>query len=170
MDFFTGKDLDTQAILTIVELWRKRYGFAFTSEFLEVVYIFLLTFKNNLTIKVDFGRYPYGKIEEEKIIDGIKVDSLTDIAVNKLSTITQRTAVKDFVDLYFLLKDFSLWDLLEGVRIKFRTDLELFTLASDFLKVERFDYLPKMIKPLTLEELKDFFREKAKEVGKKAII
>ena len=39
--------------------------------------------------------------------------------------------------------------------------------AEDFTKVEDFDVMPRMIKPLTLDELKAFFREKAKEVGRR---
>lgn len=77
--------------------------------------------------------------------------------------------MKDFVDLYFLLETFTVWDLLEGVRMKFRTKLEPFFLSSDFLKVEEFDYLPKMIKPLSLEKLKSFFIQKAKEVGMRSV-
>jgi len=94
---------------------------------------------------------------------------LADIATNKLLTINQRTQVKDFVDLYFLLEKYTVWDLMEGMRIKYRMKTEPFFVASDFLKVEDFEFLPKMIKPLDLNELKSFFREKAKETAKKAV-
>src|SRR5436190_2938449 len=107
-----------------------------------------------------------GKI---KRINGIDVDSLIDIAVNKLLVTQQRTEVKDFVDLYFLLKKFTVWDLIEGVRIKFKVTIDPLIIGSDFLKVESFDYLPKMIKPLSLKELKRFFKEKAKDVGLKVV-
>ncbi|MDO8621127.1 MAG: nucleotidyl transferase AbiEii/AbiGii toxin family protein [Candidatus Levybacteria bacterium] len=169
LDFFVEKNFDAQALFTIVEIWSKKYNFTFTSEFHEVVYIFMFKFASNKILKVDFSYYPYKRIKESAIQDGIKTDSLTDIAVNKLLTVTQRTTIKDFVDLYFLLQKITLWDLIEGVRIKFNMQLEPFILASDFLKIENFDYLPRMIEPLTLEELKEFFRQKAKELGKKSI-
>ncbi len=169
LDFFTEKKFDTQDIFDLVNSWSKQHGFTFTSEFHQVVYICMLTFKNNEVLKVDFGHYAYKRIEENNIIDGLKTDSLTDIAVNKLLTVTQRNSVKDFVDLHFLLKKFTIWDLIGGVRIKFGMELEPYILASDFLKVEDFDYLPRMIKPLTLKTLKEFFREKAKEIGRKSI-
>lgn len=168
LDFFTEEKLDTQAVLTLVEGWSKKYGFIFTSDLQEVVYIFMLDFKKDIMLKVDFRFYPYRRIEKDTIINGVKTDSLIDIAVNKLLTITQRTTIKDFVDLYFLLQTLSLWDLVEGVRVKFGMRLEPYILASDFLKVEDFDYLPRMVKPLELDELKSFFREKAKEIGKKS--
>lgn len=169
LDFFTQKKFDNQDIFDLIDSWSKKYSFTFTSEFHQVVYIFMLTFKNKEVLKVDFGHYQHKRIEKDNIIDGLKTDSLTDIAVNKLLTITQRSSVKDFVDLYFLLNKFTVWDLLSGVRIKFGMELEPYILASNFLKVEEFEFLPKMILPLTLKDLKAFFREKAKEIGLKAV-
>ncbi|MCL5010450.1 MAG: nucleotidyl transferase AbiEii/AbiGii toxin family protein [Patescibacteria group bacterium] len=169
LDFFTDKKINEAGLLAIIEQWQRKYNFTFTWEFHQVVYIAMLTFKNKEVLKVDFGHYPYKHLKESKIINGIKIDSLTDIAVNKLLTVIQRTTIKDFVDLYFLLKKFTVWDLIEGVRIKFRMKIEPIFLGSDFLKVEDFDFLPPMIKPLTLGQLKSFFREKAKEVGLKAV-
>ena len=43
-------------------------------------------------------------------MDNLEIDSLLDIAVNKILTLSSRAEVKDFVDLYFLLQKFSLWD------------------------------------------------------------
>ena len=39
-------------------------------------------------------------------------------------------------------------------------------LAVDFLKVDDFEDMPKMIKPLKLEQLQAFFREEAKKIAK----
>lgn len=169
LDFFSEKNIDTETIFTFFQDLSRQHSFTFTSEFQQVVYIFLLKFNNTATLKVDFGYYPYKQIEKPNELNGIKTDSLIDIAVNKLLTITQRDTAKDFVDLYFLLEKFTVWELIEGVRIKFRMQLEPFILASDFLKVEDFDYLPRMIRKLSLDELKSFFRQKAKEIGKRSI-
>jgi len=168
LDFFSEENIDTEAIFTFFQNLSKQHSFTFTSEFQQVVYIFLLKFNNTTTLKVDFGYYPYKQIEKPKELNGIKTDSLIDIAVNKLLTITQRNTVKDFVDLYFLLEKFTIWDLIEGVQIKFKIQLEPFVLASDFLKVEDFNYLPRMIKQLKIDELKSYFRQKAKEIGIKS--
>lgn len=169
LDFFSENKFDPQKVESIINDLSKKYKFEYTSEFIEVVHIFMIKFKNQDLVKVDFAYYPYKKIGDSIIIDGIKVDSLLDIAVNKLHTVTQRTTVKDFVDLYFLLQKFGMWDLIEGVKIKFKQKIEPFILASDFLKIEDFDYLPRMIKKLSLDELKSFFRQKAKEIGKRSI-
>lgn len=165
LDFFSQEKFDNQVIFTLVEDWGKKHNFAFQSRFAEVVYVFNLHFKTKARLKVDFARYPYKRLEKSRIVNNIDIDSLVDIAVNKLLVVSQRNDVKDFVDLYYLLQKFTVWDLMEGVRIKFKMETEPILLGSDFLKVEDFDYLPRMIKPLTLEELKAFFRKKAKEIG-----
>ena len=117
---------------------------------------------------VDFGHYAYNQIElSRKKYRSMMIDSLRDIASNKLFTINQRTDAKDFVDLYFLLRDhYTVWDLIYSAEKKFQhVGFDLLLLAQDLLKVEDFTSLPRMIKPLTLLQLKQFFRKEAKKLG-----
>ena len=152
-----------------MEEWRKKRYFSFKSRFNEVVYIFNLIFKNGTKLKVDFGYYPYKLLDKSNIKEDIKVDSLLDIAVNKLQTIHQRSNVKDFVDLYYLLKKFTIWDLIEGMRHKFNHKTDPFLIAVEFMRIDEFKLLPKMIKKLTLEQLKAFFVAKAEKLGKMVV-
>lgn len=169
IDIFSQEKIDNEVILGLMQNWSTKNHFTFTSNFVEVVYRFNLTFSDTTSLKVDFACYPYKQIEKPTLINNFPTDSLVDIAVNKLFTISQRDDIKDFVDLYFLLQKFSFWDLREGVRMKFRRDIEPLLLATDFLKAEDFDYLPRMIVPLSLDNLKVFFREEAKKLGKTAV-
>lgn len=169
LDFFSEEKFDPQEVLRIVTSWAEKHSGTVEYVPIEQTHVFNFTFPNKQTVKVDFSLYPYKRVEESKVVDNISVDSIIDIAVNKLLVAEQRTEVKDFVDLYFLLEQFTVWDLIEGIRIKFRVNLDPFVIGSDFFKVEQFDYLPKMIKPLTLDELKSFFRQKAKEIGAKSV-
>ena len=129
--------------------------------------IYELSKGKRLIIKIDFNTYPYRRLKKGLKFQEVTVDNLFDIATNKLQTIISRTQVKDFVDLYFLLQKFSFWDLLYGVKEKFRMDDDLVLLSSNFLQVKQFDTLPKMLVPLTLKELKDFYMELAKKIGKR---
>ncbi len=169
LDFFSQKKFDPQIIFTILQEWGRKHNFIFQARFVEVVYICDLTFKNKTNLKLDFSYYPYKRRETGTIVEGIGVDSLLDIAINKLLIVSQRNEVKDFVDLYFLLQQFSVWDLIYGVKEKFHTEIDPLLLASDFLKVEDFDYLPKMIKSLNIRKLKSFFVQKAKDLGNKSV-
>lgn len=171
LDFFSANNFDIKTVTLQMTQWGSQHNFSVTYiPYEEKTHVFNLTFKDGKTVKVDFAYYPYKQIGESKIERGITVDSLVDIAVNKLLTTQQRTEVKDFVDLYFLLPKFTIGELLEGVRIKFHLEIDPFIFASDFLKVENFDFLPLMVKPLSIPELKAYFREKAKEIGAKETI
>lgn len=170
LDFFSEKKLDTEYLLSFMEQLAIQHGFTFTSQLKEIVYIFLLTFPNKTTLKVDFGYYPYKVVEKGMLYKKFQVNSMVDIAVNKLTTVNQRTKVRDFVDLYYLLQKYSIWDLIEGVRVKFHMEYEPLLLATDLLIVDTFTVLPRMILPLTLEELKIFFHKQATELGKKSVI
>lgn len=170
LDFFSENEFSYEEILSQVQKWAQKLNFSFKAESKEVVKMFFLDFENGVNLKIDFGYYPYKRVEKGLIDDGLEIDSLLDIAINKLSTVNQRSSAKDFVDLYYLLQKFTLWDLIEGVKIKFRMELDPWLLVSDLEYVAwGLETLPKMIKPLTLDELKTFFREKAKELGKRAV-
>ncbi len=169
LDFFSQKNIDQPVIFSFIEKFCAQYNGTFESEFIEVVYRFNLHFPHTFDLKIDFSFDPSQRIKKGMIYGNIQVDSLLDIAINKIVTVSQRINVKDFVDLYFLLKKFSTWDLIEGARVKHRIKIEPFILASDLLTVDTFETLPRMIIPLTLSELKKYFRNKAKELGLKKV-
>ena len=167
IDLFSENKFDHQLILSLMNDLKRKYCLQFQSESIEFVYMFYLQFQSGVQVKVDFNNYPYKRLKKSNLINGIYVDSLLDIAVNKLLTITQRSDIKDFVDFYYLEPKFGVWDLIEGVRVKFQMELEPWLLPTDFLKIEDFPALPKMIKPLKLSDLKTYFRARAKELGAK---
>ncbi len=164
LDFFSEKKFDTLDILNLMTEWGEKHRFKIESEERTVVRIFILEFPDKEKLKVDFGYYPYKRLSPGNVIDEVEIDSLLDIAVNKLQTIHQRDEVKDFIDLYFLLKTFTVWDLIEGVRVKFKIELDPYTISADCFKAEKFNYLPNMLVPLDLSDLKNFYKELAKKL------
>lgn len=169
LDFFSDHTFAPNLILKHLNEWAKDLSFTFTSQFVDPTHIYLLQFAPNRELKIDFAYYPYSHLEPIKRDYKVPVDSLMDIAVNKLVTLSQRHEVKDFVDLYFLLRSFSLWDLISGARIKFHLEIEPLTLAADFTGVENFTYLPTLLSPVSLTELKSYFLTQAQTLGKKMV-
>lgn len=170
LDFFSQTPFDPQIILAKVTTWADK--FKALVDYIPIennTHVFNLTFPNKQVVKVDFAFYPFNQIDTSKVIDGVRIDSIIDIATNKLLVIQQRSEVKDFVDLYFLLQDFTVWDLIDRVQVKFKVRLDPFIVGVDFLKIESFDFLPNMVKPLTIDTLKLFFRQKAKDISGKSI-
>ena len=115
-------------------------------------------------LKIEFTRYPSPQLNKAVDHDGITVDSLDDIAANKVMALMDRIEPKDFVDLYFLMRDhgYTSASLRDFVLRKFKLTVEPVTIGSEFAKVRNVTHLPRMIKPLTVDELKSFFMEQVK--------
>ena len=115
-------------------------------------------------IKVDVVNYSYlwqkALIEE----DGIRLANCDDIAAMKLSAITGRGTKKDFVDLYFLLKQMSLSNMLQQYLNKYK-DGSLFLVLKSLVYFEDadMDIMPDMILPVTWEIIKETVRAAHKE-------
>src|SRR5260221_402194 len=63
--------------------------------------LFFIHFTDEV-IKTEFTYYPFEQVEQPQKKDGLKVDSLIDIAVNKLNTIFTMPRTRDFIDLYLI--------------------------------------------------------------------
>jgi len=165
LDFFSFQKINPQESLSFVSNWAMGQNAILNAREVGDVQIYELRFSSGENLKVDFAYYPYKQVEKPTMFNGILVDSKKDIGVNKIITVSQRTDVKDFVDLYFLLKEFSVYELYELSNLKFRRDYDLMLFASDLVKVKRFEYLPKMIINLTLEELTRFYLNLSLNIG-----
>lgn len=116
-------------------------------------------------LKVDFVHYEFDQLKKPNTLVGLAIDSIEDIAVNKLLTISQRTASKDYVDLYFILKKYTFWDLRIGVERKFRMEIEPLYLASLLKKADALEMMPIMKQKMSLETLKNFFLAESKKLA-----
>ncbi len=71
-------------------------------------------------VRVSFLKYDYPLIGDFLEFDGVKIASLPDIACMKLSAISSRGSKKDFIDLYFILKEESFEKLFSLFQKKFK--------------------------------------------------
>ena len=122
-------------------------------------YQVFLTRGDEPRLKIDMVRDPGPLFGEVLNVEGIRVHSSLDIAVNKVTAILGRLAARDYVDLYFLLHaGFEFERLLELAKQKdFR--LNEFYLGQAMQAVEKISPadMPKMLKPIDLDEMKRFF-------------
>lgn len=119
---------------------------------------------NGKELKVEFSRYPFRQLEPVEIMEGVRIDSLRDIAANKLAALLDRFDPKDFVDLYFLLQNMTLETIWQDAQKKFSLSISPLFLGSELSKVKRIEALPRMVKPVTTEELRTFFTSQAKHL------
>lgn len=108
-------------------------------------------------VKVDFVDYrgKYNWIDSMVEEDGIRLASTKDIAAMKIAAITNRGKKKDFIDLFFLLKQYSLKEII-GFYFEKYPDGTLFNVVqslSYFGDAEE-DEMPKMFVETDWEDVK----------------
>ncbi len=132
------------------------------------LHTFVYSFANGSQLKVDFNYYPFPRIERGGKYQGLSLDSLLDIAVNKIHTISINPRGRDYVDVYFILKNeqFSLEKLIDYAKAKFDWHIEPMQLGENFAKVSTFSDFPKMLVRFEPKEMEDFFLKLAKDLKK----
>ena len=116
-------------------------------------------------IKISFFTYKYKPLREAIIDGNLSLASIEDIGCMKLSAITGRATNKDYVDLYFILKNLSLSDLLENARVKY-PELERNLILKSLVYFEDITeekILFKNNNDIPFEEVKNKLRSEVKE-------
>jgi hypothetical protein len=124
-DFFTSKDFDVEKLKQKCEEVFVNYKIQETLREKNTLNIIL-----DDEVKISFMGYRYELLNNLIITEELNMASKLDIACMKLSAICGRSVQKDFVDLYFLLKEFSLDELLKSASVKFPTLDEIVILKS----------------------------------------
>lgn len=132
---------------------------------------FKLTFPNFI-FKVDFNYYPFPRINKGERWKSIDIDSLLDVAVNKVHTISMRPRTRDFVDIYFILKtgNFNFNYLILQAKAKFDWHIDPIQLGHKLMKVVTMKDIPKMLVPFNQKEMESFFLSLAKSLGKEIFV
>jgi predicted nucleotidyltransferase component of viral defense system len=162
LDFFSDEEIVPQSIQIILKKIQRKLGFS------RIDYqqsynrnLFFLHFADGGVLKTEFTFYPFTVIELAKDVDGIRIDSLLDIAVNKAFTIYQTPRGRDFIDLYLIIvkEKWNLSDLLKKSRIKFDTCIDPLQLAQQLLKVTELADNPRMIAAYSRKEMMHFWND-----------
>lgn len=129
---------------------------------------FQLFFPNKNILKVDFSYYPFERIEKGIKYKNIEVDSILDIAVNKVHTISMQPRARDFIDIYFIIREkkYNLYGLLMKAKAKFDWHIDPIQLGSRFYEAKNLTDYPRMLKKIDHQEWKGFFIEEAKKLKK----
>jgi predicted nucleotidyltransferase component of viral defense system len=109
-------------------------------------------------LQIDFVGDVDFRIGSPELVDQFMIDSLQNIAVNKVCCILGRTDPKDFVDLYFLIneKKFDIFELLNLAKKK-DGGMDEFVWTQLIAEADNIQALPRMIKKLDVKRMKSFF-------------
>lgn len=171
LDFFSEEEFDTTHITLFLKKNKEKIDFQkIDLQRKPNRFIYFLHFKKE-KLKVDFAFYPYPRIRADlgKKLGPLEIDSVFDIATNKVFTLFQNPRLRDYIDLFFIFKespDFSLEDLVAYSRNKFDFVVDSKELAKNFLKILDLDQadFPRMLVPFERKDMEDFFLELAKSL------
>ena len=110
-DFYTKKDFETQKI---------KEEFETRCKSVQEIYVAENTLSLNVDeIGVSLFKYSYALIKPLQKVEKVYVASLEDIAAMKIIAISQRGKKRDFIDIYFLIKNFGLQEIIKFTKEKY---------------------------------------------------
>ena len=106
-------------------------------------------------IKVDFVNYKYAWIDKAVEEDTIILAGIKDIAAMKIAAVVGRGTKKDFIDLFFLLRQYSLQEILQLYLQKYPDGSLFIALKSlSYFEDAEPDPMPVMFEKVNWEDVK----------------
>ena len=172
LDFFSENEVDALSVSAFLKSIQNKLGFVtLDSQQSYNRNLFFVHFKDGEILKTEFTYFPFLRIEKGKSVEGVELDSLVDIAVNKLFTVHQRSKARDYIDLYCLCtrKGFAIADLVAKARIKFDSPIDPLQLGTQFAKAEQAKDYPRMISDIKPAQWQDWFIQQANLLKKQIL-
>jgi predicted nucleotidyltransferase component of viral defense system len=117
-------------------------------------------------IKISFFRYPHKLLFPTKEYRGVKLADERDISAMKILAISDRGSKKDFVDLFVLLKKYSLAEILEFFNKKYKDyNYNMLHILKSlvFFSDADLDPEPVFVQPLIWNEVKKYIKQTVDE-------
>jgi len=168
LDFFSEQEFDPQSISIILKKIQKAAGV----EKIE----YQQSFNRNLfflhagrdIMKTEFTYFPFTRIEQKQKIGDLFIDSIIDIATNKIFTIYQKPRSRDFIDLYLILThnpELTIDSLIDNAQIKFDNYIDPVQMGAQYVKVKELKDYPRMLKKLDATVWQEFFIKEAEKLS-----
>lgn len=166
LDFFSEKEFETLPLTTFFQSIREDFGITkidFQQSFNRNLFFLHC---GNEVLKTEFTYFPFPRIEKGETHYGVTVDSLIDIAVNKVFTIYQQARARDYIDLFLMCaeKGFTMKELTALARAKFDQPLDPLQLGSQFVKAMEVKDYPRMVVEISDRQWQEFFLQEAKKL------
>ncbi len=168
LDFFSENEFDVGA-LSLFLLSQKGDFSARSLQYQQSFNrnLFFLAFADRSSLKVEFTLYPFARLEKGPSRGNLQVDSVLDIAVNKVFTLTQQARGRDYIDLFEIHRQyaFDFKELLKLARGKFDYPINTLQLGKNLVKVTTFLDDPILLKDIDKTAVEDYFLQLAKELA-----
>ena len=118
--------------------------------------------------------YKYPLLEKTISFEGLQLASLVDIAAMKIHAIEDRGTRRDFVDVYFLSKNYTLEEMLGFYQKKYSVlEDHLYSILRSldyFEDAEQEKQMPQMLVSVAWEEIKEYFRKETNKLTEKKLL
>lgn len=164
LDFFTTKNFD-ERILTAQLENIKNFS-------LERAAPLTLLGKIGQT-RVSLFAYKYPLIEKPGTFKGLSLAGKKDIAAMKINALENRGTKRDFIDLFFLAREFSLEEMIKFYNQKYKClEDHLYGILKSFSYFEDAERneMPRMLAPVDWKEIKEFFVKESQRLAKSNLI
>jgi len=169
LDFFSEKEIVSTDLNLFLTTHKKSF-FADAVQYSQSFNrnLFFLSFpdlKNEL--KVEFAYYPFTRLEKGQKGGNMQIDSVLDIAVNKVFTLTQQIRGRDFFDIYITCQKygFDFMDLLKKAREKFDYPINYLVLGKNLIKVNTLLDNPILIEKIERDKMERYFLDIAAKLA-----
>lgn len=155
-DFFTKNNFSTSELFYDLKGIFTGYKMVKVQEEIDTLTVLI-----DEKIKISFFTYPYDLIKPIIKSEFINLASIEDIGSMKLSAITGRSVLKDYVDLYWVLQKISLADLVKFCQKKYK-DLDINLVLKSLVYFDDVIEEPIIYKnsgEVGFEEIKIFLRK-----------
>jgi len=167
IDLFTKDKLDKENILRYAQKIHKNVEILNDGEVIYQLYF------PHIELKIDFVQYPYDLIEPVVRTDeGLHIIGKNDISAMKMSaTGTRGYEAKDFVDLFYLLKEMSINTIIENFKKKYETENPIHYIRSmvyfDDVKPDSWKAIRMISDSLNVDEIKDTLIKNVRDYEKR---
>ncbi|TSC78524.1 MAG: hypothetical protein G01um101433_189 [Parcubacteria group bacterium Gr01-1014_33] len=119
-------------------------------------------------LKVDFNYYPFPRIESGMKFGNLQIESVYDIGVDKVHTVVLKPRARDYIDLYFIVREYKydFHNLLMQAKAKFDWDITPTELGARLLQASEMSDYPRMLKEIDHRVWKNFFVAEARKLKK----
>ena len=168
LDFFSEQEVNANDLNLFLQTKKSVFG-AQTIQFQQSFnrHLFFAQFgPGRSELKLEFTYYPFARLRQGLVENNLQVDSIWDIAVNKVFTLMQQARGRDYFDLFALGQKyhFNFADLLKAARKKFDYPINYIQLGKNLVKVGQFLDDPILNQKISRQEVIDYFLQQAKQL------
>jgi|SRR3989338_86173 len=172
LDFFNEQEFDPQQVASTLKTLQhtlRFISFDYQQSFNRNIY--MLRFDQSKFLKLEFTFFPFHQIEKPSEKEGLLIDSVLDIATNKLFTIAQNPRGRDYFDLYCIIQKYhyAMENLRMFAKQKFDWHIDPLQLGSRFHEVTQHLDDPILVQYVEHALVIKFFQDEAMKFASQII-